>query len=422
MRKLLATIWKDLYLNYTDRMALMLNLAAPFLISLVIGMAFGGMGVGDISISEINVIVVNEDQGSSLPDGGALNLGDQLVEFFVAPPSEELDNLLAAQEGDDWAAARALVEDGESGVVAAVRIPADFSQQVTPQGMAMTLGQGTVELYHKIDAPISSTVVESILTGWANRIATGSITTKVGIEKTVERLGVRSMGVITELTGSLEEAYTASPITLETQDAGGARQTINPISVVAPGLAILFLTIGLTFAAGQLITEKQQWTLQRMIATPTPRVMILAGKMAATFLSGVLQMAILLVATAFVGANWGKDYLAIVLLTLAAVWAATGLGALFASLVTKPEQLGVYGSGVMMVLGALAGTFTSTGFLGDAQFLSQLTLNWWGIEGFTALALGDGLVDIAPHLLVLTLMGAVYFVIGVWRFNRRLEF
>ncbi|MCZ7543630.1 MAG: hypothetical protein M5R40_08895 [Anaerolineae bacterium] len=42
-----------------------------------------------------------------------------------------------------------------------------------------------------------------------------------------------------------------------------------------------------------------------MITTPTPRAMILAGKMASTFVIGVLQLLILLVATSLVGANWG---------------------------------------------------------------------------------------------------------------------
>ncbi|MCZ7543629.1 MAG: ABC transporter permease [Anaerolineae bacterium] len=105
------------------------------------------------------------------------------------------------------------------------------------------------------------------------------------------------------------------------------------------------------------------------------------------------------------------------LLILASVTGATGLGVLIASLVKEPEQLSSYGVAVLMVMGVLGGTFFfgSTDFLGSARFLSMLTINYWGKEGFTTLVFGGGLSDIALNLAVLLLMGVVFFVIGVWR-------
>jgi ABC-2 type transport system permease protein len=425
MRKLVAMVWKDIYLTFTDRMALILMLVTPFAISLIIGMAFGGLGGGgDVPISDIEVVVVNRDQGAETPTGQMLNMGAQLVEFFVSPPYEALDQLLNASEIADWDAARGMVESDDSDIVAAILIPEDFSAQATAQqqGMSVSLGQGTITLYHKSASPISSSVVESVLTGWANRISTGSITAKVGIEETISRMGAQSFQVIGELTGKLGEAYTATPITIEEQSAGGERQEFNILSVIAPSMAIFFLLFSTTFGAGEFLTEQRQWTLQRMITTPTPRSMILSGKMVATYLSGVLQVTILLIATSLLGADWGSDMLPIALLVLVAVAAATGLGALLASLVKRPEQMGIYGVGILMVMGILSGSFTNTQFLGDAKIISQLTLNWWAIEGFAKLATGGGFSDIVPHLAVLSLMAVIFFVIGVWRFRRRLDF
>ena len=306
MRKLLAMVWKDIYLTFTDRIALIFSLAAPFAISLIIGMAFGDLGGGgDLPISDIGVVVVNRDQGAETPTGQTLNMGAQLVEFFVSPPYEALDRLFNASEIADWDAARGMVESDDSDIVAAILIPEDFSAQATAQqqGMSVSLGQGTITLYHKSASPISSSVVESVLTGWANRISTGSITAKVGIEETISRMGAQSFQVIGELTGKLEEAYTATPITIEEQSAGGERQEFNIMSVIAPSMAIFFLLFGATFGAGELLTEQRQWTLQRMITTPTPRSITLSGKMVATYLSGVLQVTILLIATSLLGAD-----------------------------------------------------------------------------------------------------------------------
>ena len=423
MRKLWAMIWKDIRLTVSDRMALVMNLLAPFAISFIIGLAFGSSGSSDISISDIGVIIVNQDEGAAVPMGGAVNLGDQLVDFFISPPNAALDRLFNAAEGQRWDEARHMVESGE--VVAAIRVPENFSAQATvrQQGMGVALGQGTIDLYYNSGAPISSTVVESVLTEWAYRISTGSIATEVGISESIRQLSVQGIQVIGELTANLEEAYTATPVTLVTEDAGGAVREVNMLGLIAPGLAIFFLLFGTTFSAGELLTERQQWTLQRMITTPTPRTMILAGKMASTFLIAVLQLSILLVATSFVGAHWGDDRLAVVLLILASAVGATGLGALLASLVKTPEQLSSYGIAVLMVMGVLGGTFFfgATDFLGNARFLSMLTVVYWGKEGFTTLVSGGGLSDIVLNLAALLLMGGVFFVIGVWRFSRRLN-
>lgn len=423
MRKLWAMILKDIRLLVNDRMALVINLLIPFAVSLIVGMAFGSSGSSDISLSDIGVIIVNEDAGTTIPTGDTVNLGDQLTAFFTAPPNETLDQLFNGAEGQDWEEARRMVEEGAA--VAAIRIPADFSNQATvqQQGLGVTLGQGTIDLYYNSGAPISSTVVESVLTDWMYRISTGSIAAEVGIMEAVRQLSLQGIQVIGELTANLEAAYTATPVTLVAEDVGGEVQEISILGLVAPGLALFFLLFGTTFGAGELLNERQQWTLQRMITTPTPRAMILAGKMASTFVIGVLQLLILLVATSLVGANWGDDRLAVLLLILASVTGATGLGVLIASLVKEPEQLSSYGVAVLMVMGVLGGTFFfgSTDFLGGARFLSMLTINYWGKEGFTTLVFGGGLSDIALNLAVLLLMGVVFFMIGVWRFSRRLN-
>ncbi len=421
MRKLLSMIWKDIYISYTDRMALVFMFAAPFGISLIIGLAFGNMGSNDIAVEHISVLMVNQDQGVELPTGDTLNLGDQMTEFFIAPPSPTLEQFLAAREVKDEAQARHMIESGEA--VAMILIPEDFSAQTNSQ--ADSTGQSTVLLYYSRFAPVSYRVVESILTEWLNRVSTGTITANVGIAALSERLeGLQVPVAIGNLTNALleGEAYTATPITIREESAEGKKRDFDLISVIAPSMAIFFLTFNVTMGAGELLTEQKQGTLQRMIASPTPRAMILAGKMAAVYLIGVSQLVILLVATSVLGANWGSNVLPIAMLVMTAVFAAVGLGALIASLVKEPQQLGTYGTGILMVMGVLSGSFTQTNFLGNAKFLSQMTLNWWGIEGFAALAGGGGLSAIAPHLLVLTLMGTVYFAIGVWRFSRRLEF
>ncbi len=426
LRKLWAIIWKDILIIFGDTTLLALLLAMPLAISGIIGLAFG-TGSSDVGLENIGVIVVNDDAGTETPDGQTINFGQQLADFIIDPPSEQLERFFNGSQMDDWDAAREKVEVGEA--AAAIYVPEDFSAQanvgdmeVSGNGLTFALGQGVIDLYLDSGQPISGTVVESVVTGWANSIATGSITTKVGLENIMREAGLLNMqGAVEELTGRLEEAYQARPISMQQQDAGGVVRQVNIMTVIGSSMALFFLNFNTTFGAGALLEERQNWTLQRVITTPTPRVMVLAGKMASTFLSGLIQMTLLLVATSLLGATWGSSIPALVLLVLAVVFAATGLGTFIASLVKRAEDLGGYGVGIMMVVGLVSGTFTSTQFLGDLKFLSMMTPNWWGIEAFGEISAGGGIAEIGTHLLVLAAMGAVTFGIGVWRFGKQLD-
>jgi ABC-2 type transport system permease protein len=53
------------------------------------------------------------------------------------------------------------------------------------------------------------------------------------------------------------------------------------------------------------------------------------------------------------------------------------------------------------------------------QALSKITPNAWGLEGFTTLALGGGLVDILVPVVALLVMGATLFTAAVLIINRR---
>ena len=62
MNKLWVIAFKDIRNRFTDRRLLLIMLAAPLLISTIIGLAFGGLGRSNSPISHIPVAVVNNDQ------------------------------------------------------------------------------------------------------------------------------------------------------------------------------------------------------------------------------------------------------------------------------------------------------------------------------------------------------------------------
>ena len=95
MKKILIIGWKDFTVIWRDRAALILMLAAPFVLTLGLGFVSGRFSGETSGLSDIPVVLVNQDQGA---------LGQALVDVFASP---DLAGLVLPSTLADPAAARA---------------------------------------------------------------------------------------------------------------------------------------------------------------------------------------------------------------------------------------------------------------------------------------------------------------------------
>jgi len=133
----------------------------------------------------------------------------------------------------------------------------------------------------------------------------------------------------------------------------------------------------------------------------------------------VAQVGILILASSVLfGVKWG-DTLGLVILILAAVFGATGWGMLITALARTPAQIASIGSALMLIFGILGGSFITLDQMpAYVRTLSKITPNAWGLDGFTTLALGGTLSNLAQPITALLIMGALLFGIAVLLFNR----
>jgi len=439
LAKIRALIWLELYRTFTDRNALLILIVTPLALATIIGLAFSGFigdGSNDVPIRDIPLAVVNLDEGIETL-GNQINNGDIFIEILVpAGDTGETDEnvlhlLTDAIALDDPDEARARVDRGD--LTAAIIIPPDFSRNLTITPDRLTIEPASIEVYANPAMPISASIVRLIATGIANQIATGNVTIAATIGYLVDQaqqnplIGLRLLG---EFEPDFSPAFDPANalITLETQTVQGeAVTTFNPLAMFGAGVSVMFMMFMAQASANGIMYERQNGTLQRLLATPTPRMVILLGKLAGTFASAVLQLVLLFIFLTLVGSLlsgqvrliWGDNLLAIALAIGAAALAASGLGALLTALVRTPEQGNVVGTAVILAMSVLGGTFFSTEGLPILQTLRQFTLNYWSIDAFTRLSLGE--TNIGLHLLVLFGLGAVMFLLGVIIFNRRLD-
>ncbi len=412
MKKLFLIGFKDLKLIFRDKTALMFMLLAPFLLTLGLGFVTGSFGSRSSSgISQIKIILVNQDNGQ---------LGQALVNLFQ---SADLSDLVAPTLVAEAGTARAQID--ANAAVAAVIVPVGFTDNIIPTGnQSPSDAILQIEVYKNPLSPVSAGVIQSIVEEFVSRVETGRvggqvIVTQMLASGLITPDQVNAVG--TEMGLRQANAVDQAPaITLLAAQSGQAQKAFNPMAYMAPGMALMFLMFTVSNGGRSILAEQALGTLPRLLVTPTNSAQILIGKIFGVYVTGVVQMLILIVVCSeLFGIQWG-DPLGMLVLILAAVFAATGWGMLVTSIARTPGQVRNIGMAMMLTFGILGGTFIQASAMPVwFQTLSKITPNAWGLDGFTILGLGGSIADLGKPLLGLAVMGMALFCVSILLFSRR---
>ncbi|MFZ2421543.1 MAG: ABC transporter permease [Anaerolineae bacterium] len=412
MKKLILIGLKDVKLIFRDRAALTFMLLAPFLLTIGLGFVTGQMGRSSTGgLAAIPVLVVNQDDGQ---------LGQALADLLR---SEDLAGLLLPTLAADATAARGQVDADQA--AAAVIVPAGFSDSIIPRSGQTPSGQAVkIEVYKNPGRPVSAGVIQAIVEGFISRVETGRVAGQVIVVQALTA-GLIAPDQAQDFAVAVGQRQTAASaaeplIRLQFSASGEEQQPFNPMAYMAPSMALLFLMFTVTNGGRSLLAEKAQGTLARLLISPTTGAQALLGKLFGAYLTGVLQMLILILTGSLLfGLRWG-DPLGLLVLILAAVFGALGWGMLITALAQTPGQVSAVGTAVMLTFGILGGSFVQTNIMPSwFQWLSRVTPNAWGLDGFTILGLGGTLADLGRPLLGLLVMGLVLAAAAIALFNRR---
>jgi ABC-2 type transport system permease protein len=377
MNKILTIAWKDLLILLQDRAALIFMLAAPFMLTLGMGAVSGAFSPSaSTGIQSIPIVVVNQDQGP---------LGRVIVDVLSG---ESMDGLFTVKEAQDIQSLRREVEEDRT--AAGIIIPAGYSASIMPSLHSSSPGEpALIEVYTNPVRPISSGIVQSVVIEAAGRVEAGPSPAKINLV----------------FTGSESQEEQAEP---------------NVLAYMAPAMAVFFLMYTASQGGRSILAERQMGTLTRMLASPTSRGSILAGKVLSIFSAGFLQVYVLvLTASLLFKLDWGSQ-VGVAVLIAAASLAATGWGILLASAAKSTAQVSSIGTALMLTFGVLGGSFISTSEFSPAvRLASKITPNAWAMDGFEILSRGGGPSDLAQPVSALVLMAALLFAVSVAMSRKR---
>jgi ABC-type multidrug transport system permease subunit len=290
------------------------------------------------------------------------------------------------------------------------------------QDPTLTLGPGIVK-----------DLVSQLVDGFAgSSIATGVVS---------EQFKARGMTADAQILQEVVARYTTWAQTLGQTGGQGAHPTLEIrapreevtaaeeemgqgdtiLGGVMAGMLIFFAFFSGASTAESILREHEEGTLARLFTTPTSRGGILAGKFLAVFITLVVQVIVLLVASSLVfGIRWG-DPLVVGLVALGLIVSAAGLGVFLMSLLKSTRQSGPVMGGVLTITGMLGGLFT-TGFQNLPEIYDTVTLftpHGWVLRGWKLSLRGGGVDDVLLPFLVTLGAGIVFFAVGTFFFRRR---
>jgi ABC-2 type transport system permease protein len=408
---------KDVRIAFRDRAALILMLAAPFALTVGLGLVTGQFGGSSGSaLSDIPVIVVNSDQDQ---------LGNALAEVFT---SAELAGLLEPFTATDPARARTAIDEDQAAAV--VIIPEGFTNSIIPQAGDFAPGKSDaatpvkIEVYTNPTRPTSAGVVKAIVDEFLSRVEEGRVIQMTSILQLLSRQRLTLQPAQAAGLAAGEDPQNEAPaglaIKINSSTANGETVQFDPLAYIAPGMALMFLMYTVSYGGRSIWAERVRGTLPRLLVSPTRPAQILGGKVFGIFLTGAAQMFILIGASSLLfQLKWG-DLAGVILLTLAAVFGATGWGLVITALARSPGQVASIGSAIMLIFGITGGSFISLEQMPPfVQAFSKITPNAWALDGFATLALGGALKDLSAPVLALFLMGGILFLVSAVLFGKK---
>lgn len=419
--------------SFRSFFAVVFMFVIPLLVTGMFYFMFGNIAEsGEFNLPKTKVIVANLDEGGpkfnisakNIPGGkNAHTMGELIVGILE---SDDLAKYVELSKTSDAASAHKAVDTQVAQV--AVIIPPDFSHQ-----FADLEGKAVIEFYQDPTLTIGPGIIRAIL----GRFTEGMSSVKIAVNTFTDEAPEEKQMYVGEVVQryldlSLVQADDPEKELLDVRVPSGTAKSAaaegdNPLlRIVGPimaGMMIFYAFFTGTSTAQSILKEEEERTLPRLFTTPTSQATILTGKFLAVFMTVSVQVIVLLIASRLMfGIQWG-NLPTVFLAALGIVLSASSFGIFVNSFMKNTKQGGAVFGGVLTVTGMLgmirviAANTPSGESLGAT--VSLIVPQGWAIRGMLQSMQGDPLPGLVLNLAVLLIWSAVFFIVGVLRFNKR---
>ena len=200
--------------------------------------------------------------------------------------------------------------------------------------------------------------------------------------------------------------------------------TLGQVAVV--GFTVLFVFLAAQNTAESIYDEKRVGSFRRLLAAPMSKTALLGGKLVPNYILTLIQTAVIFLVGLFIiplvgvpPLDLSNNPLGILIAALVIALCSTSLGIFIAALARTPGQVSGLSS-VMLWLAAIVGGSMIPAFMfpETLQIVSRVVPHYWANQAYFDLIFRQAsLPEVLPSLVVLLGFSAIFFLIGVWRFD-----
>lgn len=396
LRKIAATIRKDLLVRFSSASELLFFLVLPIIFTLLLSGAASDNGGG----SGLSLPVVVQDDGP---------FTERLLTELEASPSVA-PQVVSLQQAQDAVA--------NEEAVAMLIIPPDFSDDIAA-------GQQTTLTWRANPDNTDAVAVQQTVRAAIDRLSHAALTAERAVAAAEARqtfAGAAERRAYYQASLQLAaELLDDAPQRLEVRRA---LQTVeddyDPAAQASAGQLITWVFVPLLGTSALFAYERQQGTLRRLFNTPTTKATFLLGAISSQMVTGLAQMLLLIGFGVFVlNLDWGRAPGPLLLLLVAFALASVALGATLGTFIRTERQANGLSLMLGMAMALLGGCWYPIElFPSQVQTAVHVLPTTWAMRGFLDLIVrGGDFLEILPEAGVLLTFALVFFAIGVQRFR-----
>jgi ABC-2 type transport system permease protein len=403
LRRIFFIAHNNLRLFLTDRLAVAMFLLFPFLFIIMFNLLLGNTGTEDtrmklhLATRESDGISLHLIQAMATTDESKLAPGEPVIVWEK-----------------DYNQSRANVEARTlEGFLA---FPADFTEKV----MA---GKNTnIEIVVQAEA----TSTRMALNGLAHSVSSSIGADTVEIKSVVALLTQQGAGpseiqkaIASIIQSQSMESEQLKLITYQAENVGEVK-AVNVSSFVVPGYLVMFVFFAAAIASVDIIKERQNHTLERLLASSVRKESLLGGIYLGAVFRGLVQIVIFWAMGILVfHVDLGVAPWATILISLLTVLMAAAFSVMLSTLVRTERSASAIAVLTSLLLAPLGGCWWPLFITPQwMQFLAKITPHGWANDGFNKLMLfGANAEDVVWPLVALAGFAFAFMAIAIINFR-----
>lgn len=359
--KMINIIKNDLKKYYKNAVFLILILVgAPMLIGFIETSIFYKQYNGESTLNKFNISFADHDKNA---------YSDALKKMLN---SKEVKKNLYVEIDSDENKCESKVKNGE--VSAAIIIPKDFTKSF------MEGNPREIKLLKSSKDKINNNVVEGILKNF------------------VDQLSLKDN----------KNSYVKTNIIKKQSRVTAAQHYYTVMFAV-------FIVLSVFMFGSDIIEEKNENILARIISTGTNKYVYFYSKLASTFIMCIIESVVYIILSSIIfQVDYGSNYIGIFSIILSGSAAITGLTAIGIGIIQRLNVFRIYSCILYMVMGIFSGSFALTieTLPEKTMQFAPYTFNYNYYKAYNILMLGGNISSILSFILKLSILGIIASIFG----------